>query len=217
VTIGSAVRRPGHRRSLAALAILALGAGVLAGCTGDGDKDDKDPTSSASAGTATTGAGNALSAEAARITAQYLNGTAPTVLASVAGKVRDGSGKDVPGKLDLLAVQAGPRSTAVRWRLSTDDPIGTVSTNYYNYLYNRLPDTDAVALLAEEANLRMLPGIWSGTGLSSKDCTCAYVPGKVGPEGVELSSLYPPLPTSVTRIQLQVPGFPALAAPVTRS
>ncbi len=116
----------------------------------------------------------------------------------------------------MLAVEAGPSSTMVRWRLATDTQAGGVSTNYYNNIENRLPDVDAVAVVAKQANLRTLPGIWSGTGPSSKDCTCAYVPREIGPKGVELTSLYPSLPASVTEIELRVPGFNPLTAAITR-
>jgi hypothetical protein len=204
---------PGAGRLLAAVIGVLLAGGLLVACTGD---DEPEPGPPAASGPAAGGGTSALAQAAQEVTRQYLTAPEPAVVASVKGTVRAGR-QDVPGTLDLLAVQAGPGSTAVRWRLSTDEPVRGVSTNYYNNIRNRLPDTDAVALVAKQANLRMLPGIWSGSGPSTNDCTCAYVPDELGPAGVELSSLYPALPDTVTEVELRVPGFPALAAPVTRS
>ncbi len=207
--VGKRVRHP-----VVALVTVLLGAGLMVACTGD--EEPKPQPTGASAPPAGTG-GSALAVAAQQVTQQYLTAPEPNVIATVKGTVRDGTGKDVPGTLDLLAVQARPGSTAVRWRLSTDQPIGSTSTNYYNNAIFRIPSTDAVALVAKQINLRALPGIWSRGDFNTTDCTCAYVPRKLGPDGVEMSSLYPALPENVTEIQLRVPGFPALAAPVTRN
>jgi hypothetical protein len=208
------------RRSLFAVVTVLIGGASLVACTGD-DSPEPRPSASASAdASAPPGGTTDLAKAAEQVTQQYLAGPdsspAPAAIATVKGTVR-ADAKDVPGTLDLLAVRAGPRSTEVRWRLSSATTTPGLSTNYYNNIENRLPDTDAVALVAKQANLRSLPGIWSVGSLNDQDCTCAYVPRGLGPAGVEMSNLYPALPANVTEVQLLVPGFPALTAPVTRN
>jgi hypothetical protein len=190
-----------------ALAVLLLGL-VLAGCTSS--HSDGSPAGPASA------AASDPAAEAARISAQYLPAATPTALATVRGQVRDGSEKDVPGTLELISVQAGANSTAVRWRIATDQPITSVSTNFYHRPLRSTADTSAVTLIAKQADLLLYPSVWAGTDALSQDCTCSWTPSRLGPDGLEMSSLYPNLPASVTEVQLKVPGFPAVTGPVTR-
>jgi len=208
------------RRSLFVVMAVLLGGASLVACTSD-DSPVPKPSASAGAGESASPGGTTDLVEAAElVTQQYLAGPdsspAPAAIATIKGTVR-ADAKDVPGTLDLLAVRAGPRSTEVRWRLSSPSKTPGLSTNYYNNIENRLPDTDAVALVAKQANLRALPGIWSVGSLNDQDCTCAYVPRGLDPTGVEMSNLYPALPANVTEVQLLVPGFPALTAPVTRN
>jgi hypothetical protein len=196
-------------------AFLVAVAAMLGACTGSSGGGS--PTTSAKpSGSGGAGGGTPLSRAAVQVEQQYLPARRPAALASVAGKVRDGSGTMVSGTVDILSVLAGPGSTAVRLRLATDQPIQGVSTNYYQVDEHHAPDISGVALLAPTANLRLLPGIWSGSEPASDNCTCSKVPGALGPEGVELSAVYPALPANVTQVQLKVRGFPALSAPVTR-
>jgi hypothetical protein len=206
-----------RRRTIAVLVVGLLIGGGLVACSGS-DSDSKPAPGPSTSSSASPGTGTGAQAEAARkLTAQYLaTPTKPTVLASVKGTVRDGSGKDVPGTLDLLAVTAGTSSTAVRWRLSSDDPIATVSTNYYNRTGRAVPDTTQVVLVAKSIDKRFSPATWLGSVPSAQECTCAYNPRSLGPEGVELSSLFESLPSTVTEVELRVPGFAALTAPVSR-
>jgi hypothetical protein len=205
------------RVPLALIAAGLLSAGLVA-CTGDSDAS-KDPKPSAGgSSSASPGAGGGSGA-ADKLAAQYLAATptAPAVLATVKGTVRTGEGKDVPGRLDLLAVQAGPGSTAVRWRMATDQPIDSISSNYYRDPDRPVQDTSLVVLVAKSADLRLDPAVWSGSGPSSDNCTCSWNPTELGPDGLELSSLYPALPAEVTEVELRVPGFPAVTGPVSRS
>lgn len=197
------------------IAVLLL-AGGLCGCTGSSSKS-AGPSKTSTGGSASAEAGSGSDAQAQKLTQQYLSASAkPVVLASVKGKIRDGAGRDVAGTLDLLAVDAGVTSTAVRWRLSSNQPVDTVSSNYYNQSERTAPDTSEATLTAPTADLRLDSGIWYGTAPASQDCTCAWVPRSLGPDGVELSGLFPALPTAVTQIELRVPGFPKVSAAVSR-
>lgn len=206
------------RRRLSALTVLPallVAAVTLAGCTNGGDDspDDGGPRASSSPGSS----GAAPSAEAAALAQQYLQNRRPAAIASVSGEVVTGTGSKPPGTLDILSVTASATSTAVRARLASDDTGVTVSTSAYKRDWHNNGDFSAVALLAQQANLRLLPGVWTGSISASDNCTCSKVPSELGPEGVEISIVYPALPTSVSEIQLQMPGFPKVTAPVTRS
>lgn len=209
--------------------VLVLLAGVLAGpalvaCTGD---DSPTPGSSVSAtGSAPTGSdgpggpgGSGLEQAAEQVTRQYLSAPEPAVLGSVRGTVSGldgGRAVEVPGAVDVLSVTAGPASTAVRWRMSSERPVGNVSTETYRTQYWGLPDVSKVVLEAKQADLRLKTSHYTSVSAYTGNCTCAFISGDLGPSGLEMSILYPALPPSVTEVELRVPGFPALAVPVTR-
>jgi hypothetical protein len=203
------------RQSVLDLIVVGVLLGGLVACTGS--EAEKAPSSSGSGSASPSGGSAGQSAAAQELAAKYLGAQAKSaVLASVKGTIRDGVGKDVPGTLDILAIDAGENSTAVRWRLSTDNSIDAVSTNYYHEGSRPVPDTSLVALVAKSINRRYSPATWGAPESPGEECTCAYNPRALGPEGVELSSLYPALPSTVTEVELRVPGFPALAAPIAR-
>lgn len=212
------------RIAAAALVLIALAGWGLASCSGDSEGDT--PTPSASAGASPGASGSAqpntpLGKAAAQVNQQYLNAPAPTTpaaaIASVKGDVFTTGGKKVPGTAELLSVQAGPNSTAVRWRMSTDDPDVFVVTSPYQTQEIGVPDVSSVTLVAKQANLLLKTGHWYIAGRQGAECTCSWTPTVLGPAGMELSILYPALPDSVTEVEMRVPGFPALVGPVTRS
>ncbi len=57
---------------------------------------------------------------------------------------------------------------------------------------------------------------WTGTNDLWGDCTCGSRPKVIDADGVEVSLLFPALADSATEIQLKIPGFVPLTAPVTR-
>jgi hypothetical protein len=198
------------------VAVLLLAA-ALAGCSGDGSDSAEAPGPSRSQSSGGSSEGT-KSVAAQKLTEQYLRApVTPVAVASVRGTVRSASGEDLPGTLDLLAVDAGSTSTAVRWKLSSDRPIEVVASTYYSRRDRSVADTTNVTLVAPSANLLLAAATWSGSAPASQDCTCARNPASLGPEGVELSSLFPALPSTVTEVQLRVPGFPPVSAPVRRS
>ena len=207
----------GRRRLSASImmpAALLVAAVTLAGCTGSGDDStDGGPRASSSPGSG----GAAPAQEAAALGQQYLRNRRPAAIASVRGQVITGTGSKPSGTLDILSVSASAASTAVRARLSSDDSGVPVSTSAYKQLQHNNGDFSAVELLARQANLRLLPGTWSGSVPASDNCTCSKVPSELGPEGVEISIVYPALPPSVNEIQLQMPGFPKVTVPATRN
>lgn len=191
----------------------SLLAGVMAvgllGCTGSSKPEA--PTS----GTAAAGAASTLSKAAETVTQHYLSETTATALASAQGTVKGGDG-DVPGTVDVLAVRASTASTVVRWRLSANEPVTTLSLDAYRNLDWKVDDVSGVTLVAKQADLQLKAGHWANSQVVSGNCICAWQPNNVDSAGIELSMLYPALPASVTEVQLKVPGFPAISVPVTR-
>jgi hypothetical protein len=207
------------RRAGGALALIVLLGAGLTGCTDDPEKPT--PSASASAGASNpAGPAGSLEEAAAQVNQQYLTATAAGTaapIASVRGEVVASGGKKVPGTAELLAVQAGPTSTAVRWRMASDDPDVTLVPSAYSDPTKAIPDTAGVILVAKQANLLLKTGHWAGKTAQSGECTCSWSARDLGPAGLEMSILYPALPTSVTEVELRVPGFPSLSGPVTRS
>lgn len=205
-------------RSVTVLAVALLAGAGLVACTGDSGGDTPPKPSATSSGPAGS---TDLAKAAADVTQQYLAPAQPAVLASAKGKVTGGVGgkvTTVPGTVDVLAVDAGPASTSVRWRLSSDTPLENLSLTLYSDPSWAVNDTSAITLESKQANLRLFSSHWEGLQPFSADCTCAFLPANLSVAGgVELSNLYPALPESATEVQFRVPGFPAITANVTRS
>ena len=205
------------RAAACGLALVALAGAGLTACTGDSEGQRKPSTSAgASAGSQPR---TELDRAAAQVTQQHLTAAAieATAIASVKGEVVVTGGEKVPGTADLVSVQAGANSTAVRWRMATDDPDLTPVNSPYQTQEIGSPDVSAVTLVAAQANLLLRAGHWHGEEGRGAECTCSWLPRSIGPGGFEMSILYEALPASVTEVELHVPGFPALVGPVSRS
>ena len=195
------------------LALVVLVGAGLSACTGSsgGDGPKAVPSTRVSGGSADP---------AAEVNRRYLSAvpsSSLTAIAAVRGRVVGSGAVKVPGTAELIAVQAGPNSTAVRWRMATDADDVVPLTSAYSDPARPIPDISSVTLVAKQADLVLKSGRWGNRDATSGECTCAWSPRVLGPDGVEMSILFQALPASVTEIELHVPGFPTLTGPVTRS
>lgn len=118
---------------------------------------------------------------------------------------------ETPARLEILSLESSSASTLVRYVITAEEQTSEQLSRY-------MPDSGGsmgsrVELAAPQADLLLAPGNWSGL---SSDCTCTWHAKEFGPDGLQMSALFPALPDSVTEAQLVIPGFEPLTAPVTR-
>ncbi|MBT0772646.1 hypothetical protein KIH74_27125 [Kineosporia sp. J2-2] len=185
--------------------------------TPDGNGGEATPSASPSASSTVEASGSTV----AEATQKYLGADPPTsdVLATESGVIYayskdDYQSYEAPGTLEVLAVDVSEQSTHVRFRMKAESQ---TPVRIDNYIETSNPGFHTVRLIAEQADLSMTGATWLGENDAWSDCTCGRRPSEVGPDGVEISLLLPALPETVTEVQLQVPGFTALTAPVSRA
>jgi hypothetical protein len=207
---GTSSRVTGASALVAVVAMLV--AAGLAGCSGGSDKPapSSAPTSVADTGGTSTGApGPTTSAGAASPTPvpyASLAASPPAAIGSVDGRPEH---VDQTIRLEVLAVQAKQDTTVLQFRISTQVPMKNVYPGILHQDYGS-PDVGGVSLVAKQAGVRLQV---SYAGLM---CLCSWVPLSLGPEGAYLSAVFPPLPATVTQVEVAAPGFPAVPVPVTR-
>lgn len=126
-------------------------------------------------------------------------------------------GGSSPVRVEVLEVRAGGDSTVLRWRLAsaTDEQVRT----YTSALSFPLGfDTRQVALLSADERLQPFTFVpQQDIGGGDAGCVCSQLPESVGPEGVTLSALYPPLADGTEQVDVVLPGVATLAGvPVER-
>lgn len=189
----------------AGAAVLAV-LGLLSACTGDDGEPGPGPTTGAS--------GSPTVRSPQDLAAQYLAGTPPEPVGTATGTVRTTDGT-TPARADVLQVKAGQGSTVLRWRLSVPDTAAVVRSDTLTPPGESGAGTDWVALVSKAADVKAYPARYASAVIA--DCTCAPLPQKNGPQGVGMSGIYPALPGSVSTVDVQIRGFPAITVPVERS
>jgi hypothetical protein len=198
------VRRLG---TWAALILVVVVVAVIAASCHSGSKGSNgkrpSPTGSATATGTTAQAG----------LQQYLTAPPATPVATVDGTIK-GTNGDITAHADILAVDSGPRSAVLRWRLRTDQVTTQQRTDIFMAPGHESGDTSGVALIDTATGDKLLPGYYVMTDLTA--CTCSFVPEKLGPAGVQMSAVYPPLAVGTASVQVAIPGFRSVSVPVTR-
>lgn len=175
---------------------------LLAGCTGGSGSTGTPPSAGASSGSSSAlgGAGDA----AARA---YLNDQQAKPIGSASGTITTYS-STAPATADVLALTASANTTSLWWQLSSPQAGTTMKGGFLGE--DGAAGTGGVVILARQANLRLTPLKADGA------CVCSEVPSKLGSQPVAMSGVYPPLPSTVTEVEVVVPGFPAIKVPVGR-
>ncbi|GAB3242180.1 hypothetical protein [Kineosporia babensis] len=115
------------------------------------------------------------------------------------------------GTLDILAVDVSKTSTHVRFVLSAESEHALSRSRYADG-----GDAGFRTAVLTAGGQTVRSAQWTGAAGGSWDCTCGRFPETVGPSGIEMSLLFPALPESVDEVQLSIPGFAPLTAPVER-
>lgn len=185
------------RGRLATAALLLL---ALVACTSDdgGEESSGSPTPS--------GQGPADAAE--ELAAQILaDDEVPDPLVTVTGELPLRTGGS-PVAVDVLEVRAGGTSTLLRWRLRSPGPERADTYTSALSRPNRF-DTRAVALVDEQGGVRLQPYTYVPQRNDDDDisCVCSELPDDVGPDGLLMYALYPPLDASTRTVDVAVPGL----------
>lgn len=178
---------------------------VTSGCTGDSPDPDRS--------TASSDVTSSSAPTASPTPIPYVTPTPEPVLASGSGVLPR---KEVRVTVGVVGVDAGPQSTRLRLRFSSQAEVEPHPQALEGTKAG--VDIGAVELIARSANQR-LAVVYADFGdlLGDALCMCSSLPQTIGPEGVDLSALYPPLPAGVTEVQVAVPGISPITAPVTRT
>lgn len=197
--------------------VLAAGVALVAlvGCTSEAGGPTSGPTSGASPEASRDAAADA----AAELTDAVLGGDeVPEPLATVTGVLPLGTGGSQV-VVDVLEVKASSTSTLLRWRLRSP---GAQRVRTYTSALS-LPnvfDTRAVGLVDEQGGRRLQPYTFVPQRNADDDiaCACSTLPDDVGPAGLLMYALYPPLSPQTTTVDVVVPGLAvAQDIAVTRS
>lgn len=192
--------------SSAALAVLLTL--FLAGCSGDEKPAPAKPSGSSGGTSAPAGPKDESAA--------VLGWATPAPVAKTQGKLgaRPAPGPaTVPATAEIISVQAGDTSTILTWQLSsaTDIPVQGLTLNS---LGGARSWPDAVRLV----DLTGKKSYSVNTMQVDRQtfCVCTAYPIHVGPDPVRMTAEYPPLPTTVTAVTVQIPNFAPVSVPVTR-
>ena len=175
---------------------------ALAGCTSDG-RQSADPVD-ASPRPSLDPAAEA----AAELTRSVLEGEeVPEPLATMSGALALLQGPSAV-EVDVLEVRAGATSTLLRWRLRSPATERVRTYTSTLSLPNRF-DTRAVALLDEQGGQRLQPFTFIPQRNQDNPiaCVCSDLPNDVGPDGLLMYGLYPPLAAGTTAVDVAIPGF----------
>jgi hypothetical protein len=195
--------------SIAVAAVVALS---LAGCSGD----DK-PTPKASSGSTSSSSSGASSAPLKDESAAVLGWTPPAPVAKSAGKlaagVEDQGSATVPATAEIISVQDSDASTILTWQLSSPTDIRAQGVTL-NSTHGARFWPDAVRLVDQAGKKSYAVNTMDVD--TNTYCVCSAYPIHVGPDPVRMTSEYPPLPATATSVSVQIPNFAPVTVPVTR-
>ena len=205
---------------VAAVAVVAvLLMAVLATVLGGGDERDGGGPGTSSATTAAGGPESALARDAEKLTRALLapaDDPAPAVAAAQGTVQTNEEPRAQPAVAEILAVEVGPSSILLRWRLRST--AGSLDLDGLTFAPPTEPSSSSllgVALVDPVGRESVRPYVFRAReyGVS---CVCSIVPVEIDRRGQELSGLYPLFTTAPAQVEVHIPGFPPIGVPVTR-
>ncbi len=201
------------RRLLLPVLLCAL---VLSGCT-DGD-DEPRPGGGPADGSPSASASPQDPAQA--LTDELLADAEALPAVATAQGVLTVNQAQVAVAVDVLEVRAGEATTLLRWRLRS---AGEQRVDSFSSSMSRagLQDTRGIVVTDAAGGTRLQPYTYQApdttTFRGDPFCACSTLPRTVGPEGVVLDAVLPPLDPAATTVDVLLPGIaPLRGAPVTR-
>ena len=174
------------------LALLAL-----AGCgTSNGVPDASPSSASTEPGEpATTDPSGPPERTAEEVNAEvFEDAESPMVLAESTGVIKSSPTTEMPGRVAVTSITAGPTSTQLRFVLFADSPeeVG-VDSSMFNEFLPLTMDIRDVALEPADKGVQLLPLIGIAPGTSEQDgsfCICSDSPKTVDGTGVTLDATF---------------------------
>lgn len=189
-------------RVVASIAAACIAALALTACT----------SAPGSHSTPTPTHGHGLSAKEA-IAKIMATGDTVKAIASANGTIAAG-GQDTPSAVvaDILKVEALPDSTVLTWRLKSANG-EAAATNSFQVSKPPFLDTRYIGLV--DGSTKKIYYAYTYAPANAADgadngCLCSGIPDEVGTPGTVLHSVMPPLPSSLTTVDVTIPGFEAI-------
>jgi hypothetical protein len=188
--------------SSAAIAVLAL-----CGCTA---------SSPSSTGTPTTTVRAQLSPKDAA--AKVMATPKPLPVLATAKGTLEANGAASPVVAQVLRIHAITTSTVVTWRLKSASD-AKVRTASFQLAHPPLMDTRLLGIVDAATHTTYRPFTYfpaQGNG-DDLECACSKLPDDVDATGEVMYAVVPPLPASVTKVDVTLPGFATVKVAVDRS
>lgn len=206
----------------AVLVILAAGLG-LTFCGGDGGSSSSGTTTSTGPGptgsspSTTEGARTPLAKDGRAVTAALFAPVGgPKPVASVEGTVDTylADGRQQPAVADIVAVEIGPADILLRWRIRSTGPALRLQLTTFSSESRPQLTASEVTLMSPAADEEAGPFRFSA-GQFGRACVCSITPIEIDATGQEMTGLYPLFSSVPTEVEVRIPGFPPITAPVT--
>lgn len=213
-TIAPRARRPLTLVALGAAAALTLGACTASHST---DRATGAATPAASASPTPTPSASLLPASDAAAAIMATPDALP-VLGRAHGTI-DVLDKKSPVVAEVLQVRATPSNTHVVWRLKSATT-SKVDTFSFQFASAPLADTRLLGIVDPTTRTTYRPYTYAPAKGNGNDnaCTCSDLPAGVDENGEILDAVVPPLPASVTTVNVTMPGFATIThVPVDRA
>lgn len=199
---------------IAGIVVVAVGIAVFVACSGGPDEPGPDPTGTGSATPTEPGEPGEPDVALADLSAA-LFATQEDVLASADGAIPV-PGEPIPATVELTDVYAGRTSTVVRFTLiATNDDGGPIHLSAFNQARMMTDDIRDVAIVDEDAELRLRPFVGGRDRPWDGYCTCSISPRGVTTAGLPLTATFPPVDGGDT-VTVEIPGFPPLESITVR-
>ena len=196
-----------NRAAAASLAVV-LSAVTMAGCSDDKPEPPAPTTSASNSPDAGPSPSEGQTFEPVDPAQYLIDPAGATPLASASHASRSVDGATV--KAEVLSVTAGAATTALVFQLTS-----TAAEDYDNQ-----PEYEQIKLVDPAAKQAWLPYQFkAGEGAKYKwpGCLCPQYANPVTTTPIRINAVFPPLPESLTQVQVRIPGFSAMTVPVTRS
>ena len=209
------IRRANRRERITAGMLLAvatacIGSLTLAGCTSPTTPLPATASSSSSSSSSSSPNDGDMSAKTA-ITKIMATGVGAKAIASAHGTI-EAVGPASSVVADILKVERLTDSTVLTWRLKSATG-AAVATNSFQLSKPPFLDTRYVGLIDRSTKRTYYAYTYvpakQGNG-ADVSCLCAGIPDEVGASGTVLQTILPPLPASVTSVDVTIPGFDAI-------
>jgi hypothetical protein len=203
------LRAAGSRAPMASIALVAVVALSVAGCSGE----DK-PTPKASGSTTASASSGASSTALKDESAAVLGWTPPAPVAKTEGNLEELTTRvPIPATAEIVSVRASNTSTVLTWQVSSAKDTTFVGRSLEAPEY---PASWPGGVRLVDPVGQKSYAVYTMEDTHKLYCVCSTYPSHVGPDPVRMTAAYPPLPATATSVSVRIPKFAPVTVPVTR-